>query len=383
MPTRLYLDNAATSYPKPDSVWDAMDRFNREVGANPGRGPYGEAAEAGALVRQCREALAQLFGVRDPDRFVFGLNGTDMLNLAIKGSVGRGDHVITTALDHNSVMRPLNELEARGVIEYTRLPGSPRGELDPARLEPEIRSNTRLIVAVHGSNVTGSLLPIEQLGRIARANGVRFLVDACQTAGCQPLNLSALSVDLLACSGHKGLLGPMGTGVLYVADDVELATVREGGTGSVSADDVQPSFLPDRFEAGTLNAGGIAGLLAGVRFLLEKGVHNVHAHKVKLVATFLEGVRSLPGVLAYGPSDPNRNAGVVSVSLRGLAPDEAARALDERHGIQVRPGLHCAPWAHRTLGTFPQGTVRFSFGYFNSVDQVQTAVRALGELTAA
>jgi len=314
---------------------------------------------------------------------VFGLNGTDMLNLAIKGSVGRGDHVITTALDHNSVMRPLNELEARGVIEYTRLPGSPRGELDPAHLEPEIRSNTRLIVAVHGSNVTGSLLPIEQLGRIARANGVRFLVDACQTAGCQPLNLSALSVDLLACSGHKGLLGPMGTGVLYVADDVELATVREGGTGSVSADDVQPSFLPDRFEAGTLNAGGIAGLLAGVRFLLEKGVHNVHAHKVKLVATFLEGVRSLPGVLAYGTSDPNRNAGVVSVSLRGLAPDEAARALDERHGIQVRPGLHCAPWAHRTLGTFPQGTVRFSFGYFNSVDQVQTAVRALGELTAA
>lgn len=377
----LYFDNAATSFPKPSAVWDAMDRFNRELGANAGRSAYPEAQMSAALVHECRERLAELFGVRQPDRFVFGLNATDCLNLAIKGSVRRGDHVIATAMEHNSVLRPLNELEARGVIEYTRVPCSPTGQVEPGWIEREIRSHTRLIIMVHGSNVTGSILPLAEVGSVAKDNGIRFLVDASQTAGSYPLDFSRLPVDLVAFSGHKGLLGPMGTGVLYVAGEVELATLREGGTGSLSAEDLQPDRLPDRFEPGTPNVPGLVGLTEGVKFLLAKCVADVRAHKQRLVGAFLEGLKSTPAVVTYGPKTNTDNVGVVSLSIRGRSPEEVARRLAERYHLSVRAGLHCAPWAHRTLGTFPQGTVRFSFGCFNTLEEVEAAVRAVHELS--
>ncbi|MDH7569722.1 MAG: aminotransferase class V-fold PLP-dependent enzyme [Armatimonadota bacterium] len=377
---RIYLDNSATSYPKPEAVYRALDHFMREVGASAGRGAYAEARWTEARIQECREAICQLIHAPKPERLIFTLNATDALNLAIRGVVKPGDHVVTSAMDHNSVLRPLNALQERGIITYTRVECSRTGEMDPDDLRRALRPNTRLIAMVHGSNVCGSLLPVVEVGKIARERGILCLIDAAQTCGAYPIDLSVWPVDLLAFPGHKGLLGPLGTGALYIGEGVELATVREGGTGSVSEKDTQPEMLPDRYEAGSHNAAGIVALLEGVRYLLDRGVEEVRAHKERLVARFLSRVTQIEGVTVRGPQQAERNAGVVSVTVEGLTPQQVANALDERYRVQTRPGLHCAPWAHRALGSYPAGTTRFSLGPFTTEEEIDTAAAALAEV---
>ncbi|MCS7286773.1 MAG: aminotransferase class V-fold PLP-dependent enzyme [Anaerolineae bacterium] len=378
----IYLDNAATSFPKPPQVVEAIVRFLTRVGANPGRSGHRLSVEAGRIVYETREALAELFGISDPLRIVFGHNATEMLNLVLTGFLRPGDHVITSSMEHNSVMRPLRALEKNGV-EISVLKCSPEGLLDPVDLERAIRPSTRLIVLNHASNVTGTILPVREAGKLARQYGAYLLVDAAQTAGAHPIDVEADGIDFLAFTGHKSLLGPTGTGGLYIGPRVpleELKPLKRGGTGSRSELEEQPDFLPDKYESGTLNAAGLAGLGAGVRFILERGVEEIRCHELRLTALLLEGLSSIERVRLYGPSDLSLRIGIVSFNVEGLEPSDVAFALDEEFGIMCRPGLHCAPSAHRTMGTFPKGTVRFSIGFFNTVEEVEKAIEAIKKI---
>jgi len=378
--SRVYFDNAATSYPKPSRVWDAVDHFQREIGASAGRGAYAEAYECARLLGETRALLARLFNAPDPSRFLFTMNATGALNLALKGTLRPGDHVVTTAIEHNSVLRPLNALRERGIIDFSVVACAPTGELDPDALAAAIRPATRLIALLHGSNVCGVLFPVEQIARIARERGIPLLVDAAQTAGAVPIDVRALGLDMIAFPGHKGLLGPLGTGALWVREGLELQTVTEGGTGSKSEWDVQPDFWPDRHEAGSHNAAGLVGLLEGVRYVLDRGVAEIRAHKELIVSRLLRRFRAIEGVRVFGPGSAALNGGVVSIRAEGWGPLEMASELDRRYRINVRPGLHCAPGAHKTIGTFPEGTVRFSVGPFNTPEQVDAAAEAVEEL---
>lgn len=378
----IYLDNAATSWPKPPQVAEAMVTFMDQVGANPGRSGHRLSVAAGRVVYEVREALADLFHARDPLRVAFGLNATDALNLALHGLLRPGDHVVTSSMEHNSVMRPLRALEHRGV-EVTVVPCSPQGFLDPGDVERALRPHTRMAVLTHASNVTGTLLPIREVGEVARRHGVLFLVDAAQTAGAVPIDMEADAIDILCFTGHKALLGPMGTGGLVLGERVDAADlrpVRQGGTGSRSEHEEHPDFLPDLCEAGTPNAVGLAGLLAGVRWVQERGVEAIRAHEQALTARLLDGLAEVPGVVVYGPRDATRQTGTVSFNLEGLDPSEVGLLLDEEYGILCRVGLHCAPAAHRTLGTFPRGTVRFAVGCFTTREEVDAAVDAVRKI---
>lgn len=378
----IYLDNAATSWPKPPGVAGAMVRFLEEVGANPGRSGHRLSVEAGRIVYQTREALAALFGLSDPLRIVFAPNATYALNLALRGLLHPGDHVITSSMEHNAVMRPLRALEQQGVA-LTVVPCAPDGTLDPEDIHRALRPETALVVLNHASNVCGTILPVAEVGEIVRQAGRLFLVDAAQTAGVMPISMKEMSIDLLAFTGHKGLLGPTGTGGLAIGERVPLERFEplvRGGTGSRSEYEVQPDFLPDKFEAGTLNAVGLAGLLAGLSYLQERGLDALRAHEVALTERLLAGLRGIPGVTVYGPADPACRVAVVSFNIAGWMPSDAALFLDERYDIACRPGLHCAPSAHRILGTFPTGTVRFSLGPFNTADEVDQAVQAVAGL---
>ncbi len=379
---RIYLDNAATSWPKPARVWDAMDRFSREIGASAGRGAYAEAFECARLIAQCRERLARLFNAPDPSRFIFTMNATGALNLAIKGILfaAPGGHVVTSAIEHNSILRPLNALRERGLATFTRVPCASTGELDPAGIARAIRPDTRLIAILHGSNVCGVVFPIAEVAKIARERGIPLLVDAAQTAGSWPIDVQALGIDMLAFPGHKGLLGPLGTGALWVREGLALQTVSEGGTGSQSEQDVQPDFWPDRHEAGSHNALGIVGLGEGVGWLLEKGVAEVRRHKEHIVAMLRRKLEAIEGVTLYGPASAKNNAGVISIRAAGWKPNDFALELDRRFRINVRPGLHCAPGAHQTLGTYPEGTVRFSLGPFTTESHIEAAAAAVKKL---
>lgn len=383
MSPTVYLDNAATSFPKPPCVLDALSDFTQRMGASAGRGAYAEALETGALLGTARERLAALFHITDdPRQIVFTLNATDALNLALKGWLRPGDHVITSCLEHNSVLRPLHALEQARGIQVTRVPCTADGIVRPLDIARAIRPATRLITVIHASNVLGTVTPIGEIGRLARTRGIAFLVDAAQTAGTYPIDVEQDQIDFLAFPGHKGLLGPLGTGGLYLRAGYDLAPLREGGTGSVSEQDVQPEFLPDRYEAGSHNALGVAGLAAALGFLAEEGVATVRRQKMTLTACFLDGVRRLPGVTAYGPARVEDRVAVVSLTLDGLPPHEAAQVLDTHYGIKVRAGLHCAPLVHQAMGTFPAGTIRFSFSVLTSIQQVEYAVHALDDLTA-
>ena len=378
----IYFDNAATSWPKPPGVAEAMVHFLNEVGANPGRSAHRLALKSGRIVYNAREAVAELFNAPDPLRVVFGSNATDALNLALRGLLHPGHHIITSSMEHNSVMRPLRALEQQGV-EVTIVPCSARGFLDPADVEMAIRPNTRMIVLNHASNVVGTLLPVAEVGRIARRHGPLLLVDAAQTAGAYPIDVEADKIDLLAFTGHKSLLGPMGTGGLYIGERVnlrELEPLKRGGTGSRSELEEQPDFLPDMCESGTLNTVGIAGLLAGVRFVLERGVDEIRRHEVELTQRLIGGLTAIPGVTVHGGHDARRQMATVSINIEGLSPSEVGLRLDEEYGILCRVGLHCAPAAHKTIGTFPVGTVRFGLGAFNTQEEVDSAVAAVGEL---
>ncbi len=378
----IYFDNAATSWPKPPGVIEAMVHFMQEVGANPGRSGHRLSVEAGRIVYEAREALAELFNIEDPLRIVFGPNATEALNLALRGYLRPGDHVITSSMEHNSVMRPLRALEREGV-QLTVVACSPDGFLDPADVEAAIQPNTVMAVLNHGSNVVGSLLPVAEAGRICCQHDLLLLVDAAQTAGAYPIDVEADHIDLLGFTGHKALCGPMGTGGLYIGPRVDLERfepLKRGGTGSRSELEEQPDFLPDMCESGTANTVGLAGLGAGVRFVLEQGVEKIRRHEEELTAQLIEGLQAIPGVTLYGGCDAARQTATVSFNVGGLEPSEVGFQLDEEYGILCRVGLHCAPSAHKTIGTFPRGTVRFGLSYFNTKEEVKAALRAVREM---
>lgn len=378
----IYLDNAATSWPKPEAMLAAMIAHQRLAGGNPGRSGHRWSLAAGRTVYETREGLARLFNIADPLRIVFTSNGTEALNIALLGLLHPGDHVVTTGMEHNSVMRPLRHLASRGV-ELTVAPCSPRGELDPRDVERALRPHTRAVILTHASNVTGTILPVAEVAAIARGRGIVTCLDAAQSAGALPIDVAALGIDLLAFTGHKSLYGPQGTGGLYIREglDREIAPLLRGGTGSFSEREEQPDFLPDRYESGTPNAIGLAGLGAGVDFVLATGVAAIRAREESLTRRFLDRLAGLgEEVTLYGPCNATQRTAVVSFNVAGVSPSEAALFLDERYGILCRPGLHCAPAAHRTIGSFPAGTVRFSFGFFNTEAQVDQAAAAVAAL---
>ncbi len=375
----IYLDNAATSYPKPKEVGQAMLYFLEKVGASPGRSGHRLSIEAGRLLYQTRESLAELLNVIDPLRIIFTLNVTEALNLALKGLLQPGDQVITSSMEHNSVMRPLRELEKRGV-EVKVVPCSPQGILDPVDIERAIKKNTKLIVLNHGSNVIGSILPISIVGEIARKHNILFLVDTAQTAGCYPLDIKKDNIDLLAFTGHKALFGPPGTGGLVIGERVDikkLNPLKVGGTGSWSESEEQPDFLPDIYESGTPNTVGLSGLNEGVRFILKEGVDKIRQHELELTKKLIEGLKEIPEVIVYGEDQVKNRVAVISFNIKDQLPSEVGLRLDEEYNIMSRVGLHCAPAAHKTIGTFPIGTVRFSMSWFNTFEEVEQTILAV------
>jgi cysteine desulfurase family protein len=377
----IYFDNAATSWPKPPTVRVALDRYFEEIGGNPGRSGHRMSIAAARAVEDTRDVLGDLFNVRDSGRIVFTKNATEALNLAIYGLLEPGDHVVTSSIEHNSVMRPLRHLESEG-LGLTVVACAPDGTLDPDDVVRAIRPNTRLLTTLHGSNVMGSLLPVAELAAIARERGIPYLVDAAQTAGSLPIDVEALGIDMLAFPGHKGLLGPTGTGGLYLREGLSPRPLMRGGTGSRSDLEIQPDFMPDIYESGTLNVAGLVGLAAGIRYVLDFGVARVAAHERSLVARFLRGAGELSGMTVYGPECVEHRCGVVSFNLNGLLPSDVGMLLDRDYAILSRVGLHCAPGAHQVIGTFPTGSVRFGFGLFNTVAEVDQALSALEEISA-
>lgn len=380
----IYLDNAATSWPKPLEVRQAMARFMEEAGGNPGRSGHLLSIEAARIIYEAREALSILFNIKDPSRIIFTLNATESINLALKGLLKPGDHVVTSSMEHNSVMRPLRDLEKKG-IAIRVIPCTREGRLDPGEVERGVRSNTKMIVLNHASNVTGTLLPIKEVGWIARKYHLLFLVDAAQTAGAYPIHMEEDGVDFLAFTGHKSLYGPQGTGGLVIGEQVnekEIAPLKQGGTGSRSEFEEQPDFLPDRFESGTPNGVGIAGLLAGVRFVLRKGVDRIRQNESRLMDTLKRGLEQVPGLELYGPGSSTDRIATLSINLSGLSSSDVAFRLESDFGILCRSGLHCAPSAHRTLGTFPEGTVRFSLSLSNTEDEIEAATQAVCQIAA-
>jgi cysteine desulfurase/selenocysteine lyase len=385
---RLYLDNAATSSPKPPAVLAAMVQYATDLGGSPGRGAYRESKEAGRLLRQARQRIINLIhGEPRPDQVIFTLNCSDALNMGIKGVLRPGDHAITTELDHNSILRPFNKLAADGVITQTRVKCDPTsGMVDPEDIRRAIKPNTRLIALLHSSNVTGTIQPIAAIGKVAREHGVIYLVDGAQSLGHVPLDVQAANIDLLAAPGHKGLLGPLGTGFLYIRPGVEsqMTTTREGGTGSLSEFDVQPDFMPDRFEPGSHNTIGILGLSEGVQFLIDRGLENCRRHEQQLNAAFVSTLDAAdaPGLRVYGPTNPLDRTGVFSLRHDAFAnPQHFSDVLERDFGLLTRSGLHCAPGAHRTIGTLHQGgTTRLSFGAFVTVEDVRYAAESVAAI---
>jgi cysteine desulfurase/selenocysteine lyase len=381
---RIYLDNAATSWPKPEVVYEAVERYQRENGAAAGRGAYGEAIEAGRMIENTRAAVARLIGASDPRRVVFTSNGTDALNTAIQGLLSAGDHVVTTTTEHNSVLRPLETLCGQGV-EVTYVDCDPAGWVDPDDIAAAMRPDTRLVIVSHASNVTGALQDLSAIAGMVRSTSTLLLVDAAQTLGHVAVDVAELGIDLLASPGHKGLLGPLGTGLLYIAEgvDAQIAAIRQGGTGSSSDSVRQPSVLPDKYESGNLNCAGLCGLGAGLRYIEERGVAAIERHIQTLTATMLDRVADIPGLKVFGPGDSSRQVGVVSVALEGYDPQELAATLDASCRIQARAGFHCAAKIHQTIGSSDRGgTLRFSFGPLNTCEEVATAATSLGQLAS-
>jgi cysteine desulfurase / selenocysteine lyase len=379
----IYLDHAATSFPKPPAVASAMTEFLEHAAGNPGRSGHAIAVAAQRTVSDTRRLLASLLGAPDPARVVFAQNATDAINTALWGLLRPGDRVITTELEHNAVARPLTALADRGV-QVTRVPCGRDGSLDLSDLERALRAGpARLVAMIHASNVAGTILPAAEAATLAHEHGALFLLDAAQTAGVLPIDVSAMGIDLLAFPGHKGLLGPTGTGGLYVAPAVKLAPLRQGGTGVRSEEERQPEGLPEGLEAGTLNTVGIAGLGAAIRFLGAGRMEGARARETALTERLLSGLRMLPSVRVHGPGDARRQVGTVSLSLDGWEPGDVAAVLDSSFGIAVRAGLHCAPAAHRTLGTYPAGTIRISVGWSSTEEHVDRALAALRALAFA
>lgn len=388
----VYLDNAATSYPKPEGVAAAVANYITNIGASPARGGYSLSIQAGRMMFRTRRALASFFGCADEDRVVFAPSVTYALNCAIQGLLRPGDHIVTTSMEHNSVIRPLRTLARTQLCQLTVVECESNGTLDLDRMSAAIRSDTRMVVTTHASNVCGTVIPIAEIAEMAASVGAFFVVDAAQTAGVLPLTFDTLGADVLAFTGHKALLGPAGTGGMVLSPRAAHAMnpLAQGGTGSRSDDEYQPDFLPDKFEPGTPNTPGIIGLGAGVEYILDKGIENIHRREISLASSFARGIRAIPTLKLHGlwSDDPDAvtDDRVATVSISSTDPDidmaSVAFALDCDYGVMIRPGLHCAPLAHKTMSTFPTGTLRFSFGPFNTEQDVDTAIEALSNLLA-
>lgn len=372
----LYLDNAATTFPKPEEVYRAMDRTLRETGVSPNRGGYRQSLDASRILFEAREALAELFGVSESSRIIITHSATESLNLAIKGILKPGDHVVTTTMEHNSVARPLHEAAAAGV-DLTWVSGDANGYVSAESILQALTPHTRLVAMTHCSNVTGALNPAAEIGALLKERGVTFLLDAAQSAGSVPIDIPSLQVDLLAAPGHKGLYGPQGTGLLYIAEDIILKPLMVGGTGGGSSDLTPPESLPERYESGTHNIAGIAGLKAAAEFIAARGIAAIQQHEMVLVSRLLEGLAAINGVKVFNMKLAQPRGSVVSFTLKGVDPATIGFVLDRDFAIAVRVGLHCAPLAHRTIGTFPEGTVRVSPGLFNSVDDIDCFLAAM------
>ncbi len=378
----IYLDNAATSFPKPESVYRALDAFARSDLANPGRAGHKMALAAERALDDGRHLLNQLFHGKEPERFVFTLNGTDALNMAIKGVLKDGDHVITSDLEHNSVSRPLRAMELAGRIGLTRLKADGGGTINPDDVRAAITPKTRLIALTHASNVLGTVQPVGEVGKIARAHDLLFLVDAAQTAGVVPIDVQEMGIDLLAFPGHKGLLGPTGTGALCVGPRARPGAWREGGTGGDSSSETQPREFPYFLEGGTPNVLGVAGLAAGIKYVQEQGIDRIREHEVALAERLWQKLEETGGFEVLGHRDPRRRVGTLSFRSEALPAAEIGGILDQAFDVAVRPGLHCAPYIHRALGTFPDGAVRVSPGPFSTEADIDHLAGALAEIMA-
>ncbi len=374
----IYLDNAATTMRKPEVVIQAVTDALCTMG-NAGRGGHDAALDASRIIYDTRERLAQLFHAESPKQIVFSMNSTESLNIAIKGILQAGDHAITTALEHNSVLRPLYEMEEKGA-ELTILPSDLQGRIDYADFEKNIKKNTKAIICTHGSNLTGNLVDIKRIGEIAKKHGILFVVDASQTAGVFPIDVQEMHIDVLCFTGHKGLLGPQGTGGMYVREGVVVKPLLSGGSGVQTYSKTHPAQMPTALEAGTLNAHGLAGLRAAVGYLQEMGIDAIRKKEQDLMWHFYEGVKEIPGVTVYGDFSTKERCAIVTLNIRDYDSSEVSDALAMHYGISTRPGAHCAPLMHQALGTVEQGAVRFSFSHFDTMEEVDTAIAAIREL---
>lgn len=378
----IYLDNAATTYPKPKAVYDNVMKAMKEYGANPGRGSHAMAIEGAKTIYETRELLAEMFNLEDPLNVIFTFNATDSLNIAIKGLLKPGDHVITTSMEHNSVLRPIYELQKLGV-ENTIVSCDKEGKVNVEDIEEAIKDNTKLVVTTHVSNLSGTIFPIKEIGSLCKKYDLLYLVDASQSAGVLEIDVQEYNIDLLAMPGHKGLLGPQGTGVLLINTDADINHLKEGGTGSESSNLSQPNFYPDKLEAGTHNLPGIAGLNFGIKYIKSKGIKSIYNHEKKLLDIFIKELKKNPKIVIYGPTNILERSGVVPINIINMDSSEVSYLLDTKYSIAVRSGLHCAPLAHKTLGTEKIGAVRFSVGPFNTKKDIIAAVKALNEISLA
>ena len=378
-----YFDNAATSWPKPPGVAAAMVDFLEHVGANPGRSGHRSSIEAGRIMYQTRELVATLFHCDDPMRVAFKMNITHAINLVLRGLLKPGDHVLTSSMEHNSVMRPLRALEREGV-ELSCVACDAEGKLNPSDLESLIHPYTRLVVLNHASNVSGTILPVKAVAEITRKHGILLLVDAAQSGGVLPIDINEDQIDFLTFTGHKSLYGPTGTGGVVFGERVDIEIVQpltRGGTGSRSEKEEQPAFLPDRFESGTQNVVGLAGLGASLQWLLERGVANIRKQEEELCELLLAGIEEIPDITIYGPKNARMQTATIAINLEGYSPAELGLILDEEYSVLCRVGLHCAPTAHRTLGTFPTGSVRISLGVFHRKADIEYLLQALQKVS--
>lgn len=375
----VYFDNAATSFPKPKVVYDNIIEAMTCYGANPGRSGHKIALKASRGIFDTRSQISKLFNIKNPMNVILTFNCTESLNMGIKGVLKPGDHVITTSMEHNSVLRPIVFLETLG-IKHTIVEGDSMGRISPKDIEDSIRPETKLIVTTHISNLTGTIMDVESIGKIARSHGIIYLVDAAQSAGVYDIDIEKMNIDMLAFPGHKGLLGPQGTGGLYVREGIEISEIFQGGTGSISHSLTQPDVMPDKFESGTPNAPGLIGLGAGIKYIFETGMDNIREKEQELTKHFIEEVQKIERIKLYGPLDISQHAPVVALNIGDADSSEVSYILDEEYDIAVRPGLHCAPLAHKTIGTFKQGVVRFSFSYENTHEEIELGIKALKEI---
>ncbi|HKL13278.1 MAG TPA: aminotransferase class V-fold PLP-dependent enzyme [Halanaerobiales bacterium] len=378
----VYLDNAATTRYKPQTVIDKMTNFMTELNCSPGRGGYECAIQAGREIMDTRFLISDFFNAGEVESILFTKNVTESLNILIKGLLKEGDHVVTTSLEHNAALRPLNQLEEKNIIEVSYVQADKKGILNPSLIEEAIQDNTKLIILNHASNVTGTILPAEEVGKIAKKHDIFYALDTAQTAGVIDINFKKFNLDFLGFTGHKSLLGPQGTGGMAISERLaeEMETLIAGGTGSMSETVKQPDFLPDKFESGTLNTPGIIGLKAGIEYINKVGIKSIHNHEIRLLKMFLDELKNIDKITVYGSTDINKKVPTVPLTIKGYDLGELGFKLAEKFGIMVRSGLHCAPLAHKTIGTFPDGALRFSIGWHTTEEDIEYTLETLAKL---